>query len=212
MGQSLKRLILIWDSIKEYMKLKPQILSGKKKVNYDYFLKLLEDKTFYFKILALSGIIDKLNLMNIKFRNQKMEIQNLKIEIKRCIQGFCFLLMNPNATPSDLSTINNRDWIKIEDQKDNFLSVDSFISRMVMEIDPRLDSLMAFSEAKKRKFVELFQTFLWNILSYLIEYLPFSDSIVNSLDFFLLDNSSFVLKEKNFTFDGIFGTTRKLTK
>jgi len=81
-----------------------------------------------------------------------------------------------------------------------------------MEIDPRLDSLMTFSEVKKRKFVELFQTFLWNILSYLIEYLPFSDSIINSLDFVLLDNSLFVLKEKILTFDEIFGITSKDNK
>ena len=212
MGMSLKRLTKIWESVTEYMKRKPQAIVNKKKVNYDYFIKLLEDKLFYFKIIALTGIIDKLNAMNIKFQNQKMEIQNFKKEILRTLQDFINLLIIPSAVPSDITRLDRKEWVDIEDQKKHFLPMKDFLSKLVLEVDPHLEAVLEFSEAKKKKFTELFQKFLWNIISYLVLYLPYSNSITTCLDFVTLNDSPLLLKEKILTFDEIFGITNKTEK
>jgi len=152
-GQCLKRLLLVWDSLKEYMKQQPS-LAGTKKKSFDYFLKFLENKQFYLKIVCLSGLINKLNLINIKFQAQKMEIHKLKIEMLSCIRELAELFIVPTILPKDLTLLDTDEWVNNENSKNNFLSHLSFVSKLATEVDIRLDVVKTWSESNKIKFTE----------------------------------------------------------
>ena len=63
LGQSLDRLIELWESLKLYMNLKPKF-QGVTNAHYHNFSKLLDDDNFKLKILFVAGIVKKLNEMS----------------------------------------------------------------------------------------------------------------------------------------------------
>ena len=78
------------------------------------------------------------------------------------------------------------------------------IVQMSLEIGSTLNVLKDNNSSFRKKFAGIFQTFLSQIFSLLISYLPLSDYIVNTLDFILSNGSSKVLREKILYFNEIF--------
>jgi len=101
LGESLNRLLLIWDSLIDYMRKRPPF-PGMKKEKYDEFTKLLENKEFKLQIIFMNKVIGKLNETSIKFQNQTSEIQNLKLEISRCLRDLAKLYVHHHQIPKNV--------------------------------------------------------------------------------------------------------------
>ena len=141
LGESLERLLIIWDSLIEYMKQKPKF-SGLKKVKYDYFSSLLENKAFKMKIIVWAGIIQRINLSNIIFQNQCLEIQNLKSQIHLCIRDIASLFIKSEFIPQDISSFVQTDWINGPETREKFLNFKDFIFILGTDLDPRLNEVI----------------------------------------------------------------------
>jgi len=98
------------------MKAEPKF-TGVSSSTYKDFTEQLENKVFRLKIICLANLIEKINIINIKFQDQRMEIQNLKHEIHKCLYGILDLYIIPEAIPLRLSNLNELGWIEVETQK-----------------------------------------------------------------------------------------------
>jgi len=107
MGESLKRILEIWDSLSKYMAQKPSF--GVSDQKYEDFVKLLESKSFKAKIQVLASIVNKLNQINIRFQDQTLEIQHIKLEIQRFIKFLCNLYMKNEFHP-DFNQFDEQKW------------------------------------------------------------------------------------------------------
>ena len=79
LGETIKRLLEIWNSLILYIQAKPKDL-GAKETKYSEFLLILQDDFFKKKIQILGCLVDKMNATNIIFQNQSMETNNIKTE------------------------------------------------------------------------------------------------------------------------------------
>lgn len=109
LGQSLERLLKIWDSLILYMKAKPSFI-GLKNSTFNKFLVLLESKEFKIKMKVWTSILLRLNEFNERFQGQTLEIQNLKIGIHRCIWEIANLFIDPKYIPQNISLFKADDW------------------------------------------------------------------------------------------------------
>jgi len=204
LGTCLRRIIEIWESLVLYMRAKPKF-TGVLSSTYEYFTELLENKVFRLKIICLANLIEKINIMNIKFQNQHMEIQNLKQEINKCLFGILDLYIIPEAIPSNLFNLYELGWIDSEVQKKHFIKHEEFISKLITEVDNSLGELKELTLEERKDFADIFQSFLAGMLSYLIYYLPLNSTTVDSLDFVTLNHKPHILKEKILYFNKVFG-------
>jgi len=109
------------------------------------------------KIICLSKIIERLNTVNTKFQDQRMEIQGLKIEMIKCIKRIASLYLTPESFSSNLLLLNKNEFEEIEEQKKHFIEPQSFIRLISAELDIRLERINTWSEPKRNKFTEIFQ-------------------------------------------------------
>ena len=203
LGQSLERLLLIWESLIEYMKREPKF-TGLKKAKFKEFLSLLENENFKMKVTVWSKLITKMNAVNIAFQNQSLEIQQLKSQIYQCIRDIGNLFIHPNHFPSNLLDLQEEDWRNFDEAKEKFISSKDFISVLITDLDPKISPLESYSEEAQNEFTEVFQKYLHEIFRLLFEYLPYKDQIVNVLDFVILSASLHELKQKILTFNNAF--------
>jgi len=203
LGESLERLLIIWDSLAEYMKQRPKFI-GLKKVKYDYFSSLLENKTFKMKIIVWAGIINKINSRNITFQSQHLEIQNLKSQIYLCIQELARLFIKPQHIPQDISNFVQTDWIDGPETRAKFLSFKDFISTLGTDLDPRISEVLDWEENVQEEITTNFQPYLCRIFRYLLKYLPYNDELIKILDFVTVNSPFPDLKQKILTFNNIF--------
>jgi len=202
-GESLNRLLLIWHSLIDYMRKRPPF-PGMKKEKYDEFTKLLENKEFKLQIIFMNKVIGKLNETSIKFQNQTSEIQNLKLEISRCLRDLAKLYVHHHQIPKNVIEFSEKYWTNSIEQQDKFLSPRDFIISISENLDSRLREIEKLSEDQQNNFADTFQIFLAKLLSLLIHYLPITDKLIDSLDFVSLNSEYEQLKEQIFTFNEYF--------
>ena len=204
MGESLKRIFEIWDSLSKCMACKPCF--GVSTSKYDDFIELLESKKFKTEIQVLTAIINKLNLINIRFQEQTLEIQHIKLEIQRFIKFLCNLYMKSKFHP-DFNKFNKEDWNSWKNQsieEESFLSSDEFLSNLVTDLDFTLNNVKLLDLDDQENLAIIFQPFLAEITSLLVSYFPLSDGLINSLDFVTLNLEPVQLKKNILTFNDSF--------
>jgi len=201
LGESLQRLLLIWESLEKLMELKPSF-SGVQKEKFKEFSKLLEDKNFKLQIIFLAGVVDKINKVNIKLQGQTLEIHHLKPTLHSLIKSISKLLLKPKHIPADLMKFKGESDEEFNFEKDKFLECEDFIENAIRDVDIRLSSLNSSPNTEKENFTNIFQPFLVKALKLLIKYIPLKDEIINTLDFVTLTAEDF--KKKVFTFNEKF--------
>jgi len=200
LGQSLERVLEIWDSLVCYMRLRPKF-QGVTKAQYDKFISLLEDNKFKMKIIFVTAIFKKLNEANILFQNQQLEIQNLLLGTQLLIKEFARLILKSEEIPKDIKSFKDKQWEEIENYSSKFINHQEFISILITDLDKDLFQLENLSEDEKKLFAKDFQSFIAKIFNRLIYYLPFADELINTLDFVNLNQEPDELKKKILVFN-----------
>jgi len=103
LGLSLKRLLQIWNSLIIYME-KP-IIIGKDKEKTEKFRELLNDKYFKLRTIFLSGVIEKINIINMQFQDQTLEFDQLYFLMKKIIRDIAELVIKAAKVPEDLTLL-----------------------------------------------------------------------------------------------------------
>ena len=187
MGESLKRILEIWDSLSKYMNAKPKF--GVTKSKYEEFVNLFESRNFKAQIQVLSAIITKLNQINIKFQDQSLEIQHIKLEIQKFLKFVCSLYIKIGELP-DFNQVEKHDWNTWENkviEKEKFLPYDEFLVNLITDLDSKLETLTSLDLDDQENLTNIFQPFLAEIASQTISYFPLSDELINSFDFVTLN-------------------------
>ena len=195
LGQSLDRLMEIWNSLITYMKAKPKYVGVQEKI-YDDFLKSLQNSAFRLHMKFLTRIINKLNHLNIIFQHQALEIQHLKLEIHKFLKEFALLFLNSKSFPTNIIELKEEEWQDSNAYTTMLLSPEDFIMNIVLDLDHQLVDLESFSSEEKKVFADIFQPFMIKIISRLIYYLPFADELINTLDFVSLNMEFDELKKR----------------
>lgn len=141
-----------------------------------------------------------MNEINITYQDQSLEIQYLKTESHRCIR----LFLDSKFIPKDICDFQTAEWTNIESYKEKFMSYKDFIFTVITDLDSNLISLEALNENDKIDFANAFQPFLAKLLSKLLFYIPFSDELINTLDFVTLNMEADELKKKILAFNSAF--------
>jgi len=202
-GESLERLLLLWDLLTHYMKQKPKF-SGMTNEKYENFIRLFEDKFFKLQITYLSKIMEKINQANITFQNQSLEIHLLKLTMTKLIKDIANLLFPFEEIPKDLRIFKTKEWKEIELHSSKFLSTESFTSTLITDLGFQLRDLNHLKNQDQNQFADIFQPFLAKLLSKLNKYLPYEDKIIDTLDFVTLNMEFPDLKRKILDFNSYF--------
>jgi len=204
LGSSLKRLLKIWPSLIEYMN-QPRVLSKKKEEKNlkKEFQEALNDDYFKLKLFFISEVIDKVNVTNIRFQKQNLEIDQLPLLMNKLIKEIAELFMKENMIPEDLSQLKSLEW------KTNI--------NYLREEDVLLNTLfLEFGEVKflkiqelkdqniKTNLIQTFREFLTSLLENLLEYFPIEDELIQSLNFLSLDLSKDDMKKSVHQFNKAF--------
>jgi len=151
------------------------------------------------KIIVWAGIIQRINLSNIIFQNQCLEIQNLKSQIHLCIRDIASLFIKSEFIPQDISSFVQTDWINGPETREKFLNFKDFIF-----ILGRLNEVINWDISIQEEITSIFQPYLCMIFRYLLKYLPYNDELVNILDFVTVNPSFSDLKQKILAFNKRF--------
>ena len=205
-GNSLERLVDIWESLQiymEYMNKNKQVDKKSKsedeeivEIDYKWFFDLLNNESFKVQINLLTYIINKLNHFNTTFQNQSLEIQNLKILTNECYKTILKIIV-------PLAKITNENFSKfptLDREKEEILSLwfmkkEEFIAH-ISEI-PRCSRLSNLSSKEKDQVYKMFVSFLSKMLNLMAKYLPLQDKVIDMLDFVDL-RGEFELMRKKF--------------
>jgi len=203
LGQSIERLINIWESLIEYMKKEPSF-AGVKKSKYKKLLLQLEDKQFKLQIILFAGIVKQINETNIEFQNQHMEIGNLKTELFKCLKGLLGLYVSNDCVPKELGQFAEPIWQDINNYKEKFLPPKKFIETLALDLDMRLKGLETLSEKEQIDITNTYQDYLSKFIKTPIGYLPINNDLINCLDFVNLNMGEYDFKSKVITFNKFF--------
>ena len=177
LGLSLNRLIQIWPSLELYVTTaKPPRLKNKDR---KYLEEKINDKNFYLKILFLSHVLSKTNSLNIIFQTKTLEVHQLKVQIHSFIREVAELFLSEIIIPDDISKFKTVEW----KEGSCFLSESELIENLKVEFNPKFLEVKEATVEVRSEFVEFCQNFLKSLLSWLVEYLPIDDVIVNALTF-----------------------------
>lgn len=175
---------------------------------YENLSKCLEDDHFKLKILFISGVVKKLNEMNIKFQDHHLEINHLLAEMQNRIRDFARLTLKNEFIkeffPKNPGEFLKSKWEDVQTYKEKYLPYQEFIFTLITDQDKNLLPLENLQDEQKKKFAEVFQPFLAKIISRLVFYFPVADELVNTLDFVTLDRESDELKKKILAFNKQF--------
>ena len=138
LGLTLERILDMWEGLSYYMKQKPKY-AGVPVKKYEDFIMLFESPIFKLGILCLSGILHKkINKSNVKWQDQKLEIQNLKPKTTQCIKDLSFLFIDPSQVPQDVLTPKALKWDKQETIETYCLDYDRFITKSFQGNRPKV--------------------------------------------------------------------------
>ena len=201
LGISLKRLLQIWPSLIKYME-KPLALSIKKQ-DQTKFLTLLKDKHFKLKAMFLSGIIDRINITNIQFQNQSLEIDQLPFLMNKIIKEIAELFIKISMIPEQISLLTELNW---RDNEEFFRDDDDFLKTLARELDNEMfiEIIQMEDFEKKEELVNTFREFLQTLLKNLLFYLPIKDQLIQSLSFLALNENKDEIKSKIIYFNKTF--------
>ena len=202
LGQSLDRLIEIWDSLIVYMNSKPKYVGVQDKV-YEDFIESLQNPIFRLYIKFFTKVINKMNHTNIIFQNQTLEIQDLKLEIHKFLKEFAKIFLDPKSVPKNIIELKEEQWEDLEAYTPKLLSPEDFITNIITDLDYQLIDLESLSTEEKKTFADTFQPFMTKMMSRLIYYLPFADDLINTLDFVTINMEFDELKKKILKFNKI---------
>ena len=185
LGQSLDRMLLIWDDLKEYMKKKPKLKSKDfREPKFEEFFNLLDDDTFKMKIRIWNSIVGKINAVNTRFQSQQMEIQDLKLEIHNCIWEIARLFIANQHLPQQIVEFNSNDWNPDNNSTTSkYNSSQQFIHNLFTYLDSSLYELEHSGVLLKDEMTKIFQPYLCKIFNLFLYYLPYKEEIIGHLDF-----------------------------
>jgi len=204
LGLCLARLLEIWESLKDYMDYSvtnSKDASQKKKETY--FVKILNNKTFFLKVLFLSDIIGKLNETNTKLQSQHTYIGKIRNYIEYCfnsiLQRIC-ASVELEVSFEDMLSLNFEDSAI---QQQWFLDTENFIQKISNIIDIRFKDLAL--ETEQKEFDKFAKEYLSKLLNLLKQYMPFKNSLIKVVDFIELNDKYSILEKKVEDFNTYLG-------
>ena len=81
------------------------IIFGKDREKTEKFRELLNDKYFKFRTIFLSGVIEKINIVNMQFQDQTLEFDQLYFLMKKIIRDIAELVIKAAKVPEDLTLL-----------------------------------------------------------------------------------------------------------
>ena len=130
-----------------------------------------------------------------------MEIQDLKLEIGKCLKSFASLILPSRLIPKHFTLLENPDeWEKVDYYNDKLISPKDFISRAITDLNVNLAPLENFNYQEQVKITQTFQSFIAKLLTRLFHYLPFNNEVINLLDFVTINMEKEELQQKILTF------------
>jgi len=214
LGLSLERLLQIWPSLTEYMKIikEDQGLSAKDR---KYYLEHLEDRFFFLQILSLSKIVNRINESNTLFQSQTLEIQHLKHESSQLLRWIARLVIPPEKIPKEITEVFNIQLNTENSEKEWFMEEQKFISNVIEKIDVRFEEFLKLdiiTAEQKTNFFSMMCAFIKKLLIGLQKYSPLKKDLVQWLDFVELKGESYEIEEKILKFNDLFGVIPKEQK
>jgi len=200
LGQSLLRILEIWSPLEKYMEQNCQKIKQCNK-----FLEQLQNQSFKLEIIFLTGITSKINKSNQIYQSQRLEIQNLKIEMANCVKNIARLLIKDENLSTNILALKEIDCFDPDFQKQYCLDQCDFIERIITDIDIRLLKIKNLDIEEKNRLSQEFQVFLAELLSLLLKYLPVNNQVIDLLDFVTINPSTENLKSKILEFNNLFG-------
>jgi len=211
-GESLQRLIDIWESLLIYMEnMETNKVKEKEKnqdeelvnIDYKWFISKLNNHRFYLEMNFLAYLISKLNHFNTTLQNQHLEISHLKILIRECYRTFLKMIVpSIRITELNMDTFLASDWDQSLTRRTWFMNLHQFIE-FVSEI-PRCSQIKNLGSECQNVFYENFSNFLAKILNLLAKYLPLKDETIDLLDFVDLRGDFVLNEQKILKFNKIF--------
>jgi len=220
LGESLTRLIKIWDSLVIYMN-RPEKKKKEyedcenddvemKKFDYDKFSQFLNDHLFYSQIIFTSYIVDILNQYNVIFQNQSLGITRLK---KNIVQSYFLILgimIRSEKMNFDIDSFINLDWEKDAIQSAWFYDAERFIDHLCNDLNPeRFEKIRELSNENLIKFYTSSAKFIGTILKDFPAYLPLTNETLNLVTFLELKEDYGKIKEKMLAFGEKFKLINK---
>jgi len=224
LGQSIQRLLQLWDSLKDYMsenfqsekekskKTQENSTKGKRKeakekeleaLDYGTFLKLFSDEFFKMQIVFLNEIIARINASNAILQTKGLSIHELKQQTSLCYLRIAELIIKPNQFNFDASKIITQDLDNIKVREKVVMDQDEFIEAISNEMSNNniVKKVHELRRIDQGKFYNTFKPFLVSILICLGKKLPILDETVVTLDFVQLKGDSNLIKKQMQSFN-----------
>lgn len=212
LGQSLERLIIIWESLEDYMDF--SLIKGKvaKKVKekLKFFKECLKDPIFKCEILLLNFILNKVNALNVKLQDQNFKIGSLKTEMKLCFESIFELVCEAekfHETP--FSELLKIEWGSSQVREEWFLKEKDFIKKLSFKIHGNFETLTNLETDKKTKWISNYQNYISQLLAKFIKKMPFENEMLGIVDFLELKDKYVTLEQKLAKFNDMFQVVEK---
>jgi len=204
LGESLDRLILIWDDLKIYM---DYVIENKKndevkKIMKFYFL--LNNNIFKLKIYLLRVLVNQINILHQKLQTQEFNVGCLSTELKLCFQSIFKLICSPEKFETPFKEIINENWDDENIQSQYFLKGEDFIKNLHHKVHHSFIYLETTHPKLTDSFINIFYQFIGNLLNQLKKYLPFTNEVLHASSFIELKDSLPILEDKLMLFNQIF--------
>ena len=205
LGQCLQRLLEIWDSIKDYMETSKHKITSKEKSKKKEFLALFNDTTLRLEIELLSNIIEKINKLNVLLQDEKFHISSLKSEIQLCFNNILELVCRPEKFDTlEFKYLQELDWESYDTQQEWFLSNEEFGKKLAYKITYEFGSLINDHPVIFQEFADSYKMYFGKLLNLLIHYLPFSDPLIEAIDFIQMKDKYPILENKLIKVNNLF--------
>ena len=223
LGESLERLLEIWDSLKIYMdeyickekhKEEPEPEPEENednnketefKMDVPKMSELLKDRIFHLKVKMLNHIIGKVNASNIILQSHDLRIEKMKMELNICYRRIINFTLKPEQNATKVCDMILLKWNQTKVQEEWFMSVNEFIKSLKCLADEETFKLLEeMSIESKEAFAKPFYKFIAKMLTLLEKYFPFKSSIVKDLDLVTLSGAPNEVVEKFLNFNKYF--------
>ena len=117
----------------------PPVKAKKKDVvKMQNFKSLLNNETFYLKILFLEHIINKISHVNEQLQSQTLDVSKLKTRFKNCFNFLLEIVCKPEKFETLFPQLISNDWEDLEIQQEYFLQGEDFIQSISELVSPKL--------------------------------------------------------------------------
>ena len=205
LGESLQRMLVIWESLKEYMENSNEETLNKEKIKRERFATLLKDNTLKLEIEFLSNIIEKINRFYLQLQNQKCCINQLNAEMQFCFNSILELISKPEKFGTlDFNYLLDLNWDSSEIQEEWFLSNKDFIQKLGYKINYKFTGFLSENPGEAEILAQNYKGYIAHLLNLLMYYLPFKDEIVQAIDFIDMKNTYNTLENKLAQLNNVF--------